>query len=59
MSRAPIDKIGREEVIAKFPLGRIGQPRDVAGATVYLLSDLSQFVTGMTLTVDGGRDMQG
>lgn len=59
MSRGPIDKLGREEVIAGFPLGRIGQPRDVAGATAYLLSPLAEFVTGMTLTVDGGRDMRG
>jgi len=59
MSRGPVDKIGRDKVIADFPLGRIGRPEDVAGATLYLLSDLAQFVTGMTLTVDGGRDMRG
>jgi NAD(P)-dependent dehydrogenase (short-subunit alcohol dehydrogenase family) len=59
MSRGPVDKIGRHKVIADFPLGRIGKPEDVAGATLYLLSDLAQFVTGMTLTVDGGRDMRG
>ncbi|HVW22811.1 MAG TPA: SDR family NAD(P)-dependent oxidoreductase [Opitutaceae bacterium] len=59
MSRGPIDKIGREKVIAGFPLGRIGEPGDVAGATAYLLSPLAQFVTGMTLTVDGGQDMRG
>jgi NAD(P)-dependent dehydrogenase (short-subunit alcohol dehydrogenase family) len=59
MSRGPVDAIGRDRVIAGFPLGRIGRPEDVAGATVYLLSDLAQFVTGMTLTVDGGKDMRG
>ena len=59
MSRGPVDALGREKVTADFPLGRIGKPEDVAGATVYLLSDLAQFVTGMTLTVDGGRDMRG
>jgi len=59
MARGPVDKIGRDKVIAGFPLGRMGQPEDVAGATVYLLSDLAQFVTGMTLTVDGGQDMRG
>jgi 3-oxoacyl-[acyl-carrier protein] reductase len=59
MSRGPVDALGRDEVIAGFPLGRIGRPEDVAGATVYLLSDLAQFVTGMTLTVDGGKDMRG
>lgn len=59
MARGPVEKIGRDKVIAGFPLGRIGQPEDVAGATVYLLSDLARFVTGMTLTVDGGKDMRG
>ena len=59
MARGPVDKIGREKVIAGFPLGRIGLPEDVAGATVYLLSDLAKFVTGTTVTVDGGKDMRG
>jgi NAD(P)-dependent dehydrogenase (short-subunit alcohol dehydrogenase family) len=59
MARGPVEKIGREKVIAGFPLGRIGRPEDAAGATVYLLSDLAEFVTGMTLTVDGGKDMRG
>ena len=59
MARGPIARIGRDKVVAGFPLGRIGRPEDAAGATVYLLSDLAQFVTGMTLTVDGGMDMRG
>src|SRR5690242_7049994 len=59
MSRPELDRIGRATVIDGVPLGRIGQPQDVAGATIYLLSDLAQFVTGMTLTVDGGQDMRG
>jgi NAD(P)-dependent dehydrogenase (short-subunit alcohol dehydrogenase family) len=59
MARGPVDAIGRDKVIAGFPLGRLGRPDDVAGATVYLLSDLARFVTGMTLTVDGGKDMRG
>lgn len=40
--------------IAFHPLGRIGQPEDVAGAIMWLLSDQSAFVTGSILTVDGG-----
>jgi NAD(P)-dependent dehydrogenase (short-subunit alcohol dehydrogenase family) len=59
MARGPVEKIGRDKVVAGFPLGRIGLPEDVAGATVYLLSDLAKFVTGITLTVDGGKDMRG
>jgi NAD(P)-dependent dehydrogenase (short-subunit alcohol dehydrogenase family) len=59
MAEASIEAIGREAIIAGFPLGRIGQPVDVAGATVFLLSDLSSFITGSTITVDGGMDMRG
>ena len=59
MAQPSLDRIGRKKIIANFPLGRIGRPEDIAGATVYLLSDLAQFVTGMTLTVDGGMDMRG
>ena len=59
MARESIAKIGRENLIAGFPLGRIGRPEDIAGATGYLPSDLAQFVTGMSLTVDGGQDMRG
>jgi NAD(P)-dependent dehydrogenase (short-subunit alcohol dehydrogenase family) len=59
LARASIDRQGRDKMAAGFPLGRIGQPEDVAAATVYLLSSLAEFVTGTTLTVDGGKDMRG
>jgi 3-oxoacyl-[acyl-carrier protein] reductase len=38
-----------------FPLGRIGQPDDVAAAAVFLLSEESSWITGVTLDVTGGR----
>jgi NAD(P)-dependent dehydrogenase (short-subunit alcohol dehydrogenase family) len=59
MAAPSLDALGRDEVAKNFVLGRIGLPEDVAGATLFLLSDLAQFVTGMTLTVDGGMDMRG
>jgi NAD(P)-dependent dehydrogenase (short-subunit alcohol dehydrogenase family) len=36
------------------PMGRIGQPEEIADAVVWLLSDEARFVTGHTLPVDGG-----
>lgn len=41
-----------------FPLGRVGEPEDIAGACLYLASDLSSFVTGATLDVNGGAYMR-
>ncbi len=59
MAAPSLDALGREEVARSFPLGRIGLPEDVAGPTAFLLSDLAAFITGITLTVDGGMDMRG
>lgn len=59
MAKSSLDAIGRENVIPKVPLGRIGQADDVAGPILFLISDLAQFVTGITLTTDGGMDMRG
>lgn len=42
------------DVIAHTPLARLGTPEDVADAAVFLASDLSRFVTGQVLRVDGG-----
>ena len=54
-----IDSLGRQDIINNFPLKRIGLPADIAGATCFLLSDLAGFITGSTITVDGGMDMRG
>jgi 3-oxoacyl-[acyl-carrier protein] reductase len=42
---------------AAFPLGRIGQPDDVAAAVLFLASSSSSWVTGVTLDVSGGKVM--
>ncbi|PHZ83998.1 SDR family oxidoreductase [Paremcibacter congregatus] len=44
----------RQELICEVPLGRIGEAEDMAGAAIYLASRAGAYVTGSTLTVDGG-----
>jgi len=44
----------RRVTIAQIPLGRLGEPDDIVGAILYLASDESRWVTGSTVTVDGG-----
>jgi len=48
------DPAFREEVVSRIPLGRVGEPKDVVGAVIYLSSPASDLVTGHTLLVDGG-----
>ncbi|MEV0224112.1 SDR family oxidoreductase [Streptomyces sp. NPDC050704] len=45
---------GEDEVAAGLPLGRIGEPDDIARAVVWLASDAAQWITGADLLVDGG-----
>ncbi len=59
MAAPSLDSLGREKVAAGFPLGRIGLPTDIAAATTFLLSPEAAFITGSTITVDGGMDMRG
>jgi len=45
----------RKKFQSVIPLGRFSQPRDVANAALYLVSDEADFITGVALEVDGGR----
>ena len=45
----------RERELGGSPITRPGEPAEIAGAVVYLLSDAASYVTGQTLLVDGGR----
>jgi 3-oxoacyl-[acyl-carrier protein] reductase len=50
--------LGAEAIAAMealIPLKRLGDPRDVGGAVLYLASDLASFVTGQSLVIDGGQ----
>ncbi|MBX7058989.1 MAG: glucose 1-dehydrogenase [Leptospirales bacterium] len=44
----------REKLLGQIPMNRMGQPEDIVGAALYLASDLSSYVTGHVLVVDGG-----
>lgn len=44
----------RQQFTSRIPLGRLGSPTDVADTFLYLASDLSSYVTGQDITVDGG-----
>jgi len=51
------DAARREELTASAPLGRLGQPEDIAGAVLYLASEESDWCTGQALSVDGGMSI--
>jgi NAD(P)-dependent dehydrogenase (short-subunit alcohol dehydrogenase family) len=56
MVERALDKglIGEDQMIAIEPVGRLGKPEEIAEGVLWLLSDSASFVTGHTLTIDGG-----
>ncbi|MBA9077457.1 NAD(P)-dependent dehydrogenase (short-subunit alcohol dehydrogenase family) [Rufibacter quisquiliarum] len=47
----------REQIVAQFPVGRLGYIEEVAKAVTYLISDKSGFITGSNLSINGGQHM--
>lgn len=43
-----------QRVLAQTPMGRLGEPEELGGTLLYLISDISRFVTGVIIPVDGG-----
>ena len=44
-----------KRIISSTPLGRVGEAKDIVGATVFLASEASDYITGQTISIDGGR----
>jgi NAD(P)-dependent dehydrogenase (short-subunit alcohol dehydrogenase family) len=53
MMAATLDH-ARDSIVAAVPLGRIGEPEDMAGIAIYLASRAGAYVTGAVIPVDGG-----
>ena len=47
----------KQSLMTKIPLGRLGQPSDIASAVVFLASPMAQYITGSTIHVNGGMFM--
>lgn len=55
LNAALLDSTERgRELLTRTPMGRFGLPQELVGAAVFLASDAASFITGQTLTVDGG-----
>ena len=57
MVRAVPEEVLKTRILAHIPLGRLGQPEEVARCVVFLASDEAAFITGSTLSVNGGQYM--
>ena len=56
---AAVPEKALEGIIASIPVGRLGKAEEIAGAVLYLASDGAAFVTGSTLTINGGQYIAG
>ena len=48
-----------QKIVDNTPMGKFGEPEDLQGATLFLISDISKFVTGIVIPVDGGYNAFG
>jgi acetoacetyl-CoA reductase len=59
MVRAVPEKVLNERIIPQIPVGRLGEPEEIARCVVFLASDEAGFITGSTLSANGGQFMAG
>ena len=50
-----VDKAARHKLLSRTPLGRLGEPSEIAAIAAFLLSDDASYITGQTIYADGGR----
>jgi NAD(P)-dependent dehydrogenase (short-subunit alcohol dehydrogenase family) len=58
LENSNIDEDSIKDHLKKYPMGRFGKPDDIANATIYLMSDASQWTTGSLITIDGGYSIK-
>ena len=49
------DKAAKHRLLSRTPLGRIGEPAEIAAIAAFLASDDASYITGQTIYADGGR----
>ncbi len=59
MVRAIPEKVLEEKILPQIPLGRLGEPEEIARCVVFLVSDGAGFITGSTLSANGGQYVAG
>jgi 3-oxoacyl-[acyl-carrier protein] reductase len=59
MTASSLDRGGRARIAASIPIGRVAEPKDIAGPIVFLCSNLARHITGEILNVNGGSVLIG